>query len=55
MDLDDFSIAVFCLSEEAVPQVMAGRRLRQRGPAPTPRRPRADPGRPRGADTGSSR
>jgi Transposase DDE domain len=35
MDLDDFIIAVFCAVDEAVPQVLAGRRLRQRGPAPT--------------------
>lgn len=35
MDLDDFIIAVFCVVDEAVPQVTGGHRLRQRGPAPT--------------------
>jgi hypothetical protein len=34
MDLDDFIIAVFCVVDEAVLRVTAGRRLRQRGPAP---------------------
>ena len=34
MDLDDFIIAVFCLVDEAMPQVTGGRRLRQRGPQP---------------------
>jgi Transposase DDE domain len=35
MDLDDFIIAVFCLVDEAIPQVSGGCRLRERGPAPT--------------------
>ena len=35
MDLDTFIIAVFCWIDEAVPQVTGGRRLRERGPAPT--------------------
>jgi|SRR5271165_1081464 len=35
MDLDTFIIAVFCLVDEAIPRVTAGRRLRERGPAPT--------------------
>ncbi|HEV2461154.1 MAG TPA: IS982 family transposase [Ktedonobacterales bacterium] len=35
MDLDDFIIAVFCVVDEAVLRVLEGRRLRQRGPAPT--------------------
>jgi hypothetical protein len=34
MDLDDFIIAVFCLVDEAIPRVLKGRRLRQRGPTP---------------------
>jgi hypothetical protein len=34
MDLDDFIIAVFCLLDEAIPAVLGGHRLRQRGPAP---------------------
>jgi Transposase DDE domain len=34
MDLDTFSIAVLCLVDEAIPRVTAGRRLRERGPAP---------------------
>lgn len=34
MDLDDFIIHVFCVVDEAVPRVRAGRRLRQRGPQP---------------------
>ena len=34
MDLDDCIIAVFCVVDEAVPRVLAGRRLRHRGPAP---------------------
>jgi hypothetical protein len=34
MDLDDFSIAVFCLVDEAIPRASGGRRLRQRGPRP---------------------
>ncbi len=34
MDLDDFIIAVFCVVDEAVPQVTDGHRLRQRGPQP---------------------
>lgn len=35
MDLDDFIIAVFCVVDEGVLLVLAGRRLRKRGPAPT--------------------
>lgn len=35
MDLDDFIITVFCVVDEAIPQVLDGQRLRQRGPAPT--------------------
>jgi hypothetical protein len=35
VELDDFIIAVFCVIDEAVPRVTAGRRLRQRGPEPT--------------------
>src|SRR5689334_12098612 len=35
MDLDDFIIAVFCLIDEAIPAVLEGHRLRERGPAPT--------------------
>jgi len=34
MDLDDFIIAVFCLVDEAMPRVLEGHRLRQRGPQP---------------------
>jgi hypothetical protein len=34
MDLDDFIIAVFCLLDEAIPVVLEGQRLRQRGPQP---------------------
>ena len=34
MDLDDFIITVFCWIDETIPQVLAGQRLRQRGPAP---------------------
>lgn len=34
MDLDDFIIAVFCLVDEAMPRLLDGRRLRQRGPQP---------------------
>lgn len=34
MDLDTFIIAVFCLVDDAVNEVLAGRRLRQRGPQP---------------------
>jgi hypothetical protein len=34
MDLDDFIIAVFCLVDEAIPRLLDGQRLRQRGPAP---------------------
>ena len=34
MDLDDFIIHVFCVVDEAIPLVTAGRRLRQRGPLP---------------------
>jgi hypothetical protein len=32
MDLDDFTIAVFCTIDEALPTVTGERRLRQRGP-----------------------
>lgn len=35
MDLDDFIITVFCWIDEAIPQVLEGQRLRQRGPVPT--------------------
>ncbi len=35
MDLDDFIITVFCWIDEAIPTVLEGQRLRQRGPAPT--------------------
>lgn len=35
MDLDDFMITVFCLLDEAIPRVLDGERLRQRGPEPT--------------------
>jgi Transposase DDE domain len=34
MDLDDFIIAVFCWGDEAIPAVLAAKRLRQRGPCP---------------------
>jgi hypothetical protein len=34
MDLDDFIIAVFCLVDEAIPQLTGGYRLRERGPQP---------------------
>lgn len=34
MDLDDFIITVFCLIAEAIPAVLNGQRLRERGPAP---------------------
>jgi hypothetical protein len=34
MDLDTFIIAVFCRIDEAVPRVLNGQRLRQRGPCP---------------------
>jgi hypothetical protein len=34
MDLDDFIITVFCWIDEAIPAVLDGQRLRQRGPAP---------------------
>lgn len=34
MDLDDFSIAVFCLVDEAIPRATGGCRVRQRGPQP---------------------
>lgn len=34
MDLDDFIITVFCWIDEAIPRVLEGHRLRQRGPAP---------------------
>jgi Transposase DDE domain len=35
MDLDTFSMAIFCRVDEAVPRVTHGQRLRQRGPQPT--------------------
>jgi hypothetical protein len=35
MDLDTFIILVFCRIDEAVPRVLDGQRLRQRGPEPT--------------------
>lgn len=35
MDLDDFIITVFCVVDEAIPEILDGHRLRQRGPAPT--------------------
>ncbi len=35
MDLDDFIIAVFCHIDEAIPTVLGGQRLRQRGASPT--------------------
>jgi DDE family transposase len=34
MDLDDFIITVFCVVDEAIPRVLDGQRLRQRGPQP---------------------
>lgn len=34
MDLDTLIITVFCWIDEALPTIVAGRRLRQRGPAP---------------------
>src|SRR5215472_13075569 len=34
MDLDTFIIAVFCRIDEAVPRVLNGQHLRQRGPCP---------------------
>jgi Transposase DDE domain len=34
MDLDSFIIAVFCLVDEAIPQVTGRHRLRERGPEP---------------------
>jgi len=34
MDRDDFIIAVFCVVDEALPRVLQGQRLRERGPAP---------------------
>lgn len=34
MDLDDFIVTPSCLIDETIPTVLAGRRLRQRGPAP---------------------
>lgn len=34
MDLDDFMVTTYCLIDEAIPALLAGRRLRQRGPAP---------------------
>ena len=35
MDLETFIIATYCLIDEAVETVLAGQRLRQRGPMPT--------------------
>ena len=35
MDLDDFIITVFCVVDEAIPAVLEGQRLRERGPMPT--------------------
>src|SRR5260370_3671527 len=35
MDLDDFIIAVFCQIDEMLPQITQGKRVRQRGRAPT--------------------
>ena len=32
MDLDSFIVAVFCLVDEAIPRVTAGRRLRDEAP-----------------------
>jgi hypothetical protein len=34
MDLDGFTITVFCVVDEAIPRVLDGQRLRQRGPQP---------------------
>jgi hypothetical protein len=34
VDLEDFIIAVFCFIDDALDEVLAGRRLRQRGPDP---------------------
>jgi hypothetical protein len=34
MDLDDFIITVFCVVDEALPEITRGQRVRQRGPAP---------------------
>lgn len=34
MDLDVFIVTTYCLIDEAIPALLAGRRLRQRGPAP---------------------
>lgn len=34
MDLDDFIITIFCWIDEAIPRVLDGQRLRQRGPMP---------------------
>jgi hypothetical protein len=34
MDLDDYMIAVFCWVDEAIPVVLKGKSLRQRGPQP---------------------
>lgn len=34
MDLDDLIVTTFCLIDETIPTVLAGRRLRRRGPAP---------------------
>lgn len=34
MDLDDVIGATSCLIDETIPTVLAGRRLRQRGPQP---------------------
>jgi hypothetical protein len=34
MDLDDFMIAVFCWSDAAIPAVLEGKPIRQRGPHP---------------------
>ena len=35
MDLDECIITIFCLIDEALPQITQGQRVRQRGPAPT--------------------
>lgn len=35
MDLETFIISAYCLIDEALETVLAGRRLRQRGPMPT--------------------
>ncbi|MGI8477199.1 MAG: IS982 family transposase, partial [Thermomicrobiales bacterium] len=34
MDLDDFIVTTSCLIDETIPLILAGRRLRQRGPQP---------------------